>query len=179
MIHGGAGPPFTRRVENQPQALRRAARDRGAAEQEAETARWNDAVSELRKVYYPLVNFCRKDKMWKAMFLFRLEEERDWDGGQGFGQNHRFKHLYFPECDGLDAVSRHNQFAVAARCRGQQRLSVMVEFDDRAERVVPVLFLPPANRQHVIEAKAGILLPKPQHRLQIVRRKSEVDDVLC
>src|SRR5258705_6676811 len=29
------------------------------------------------------------------------------------------------------------------------------------------------------EAKAGILLPEPQHRLQIVRRKSEVDDVLC
>ncbi len=75
------GPPFTRRVENQPQALRRAARDRGAAEQEAETARWNDAVSELRKVHYPLVKFCRKDEMWKAMFLFRLEEERDWGRG--------------------------------------------------------------------------------------------------
>src|SRR5882672_5240320 len=79
----------------------------------------------------------------------------------------------------LDALSRNNQFAVAARCCGRQRLRVMVEFYDRAQRVVPVLFLPAANRQHVVEAKAGILLPEPQHRLQIVRRKSEVDDVLC
>jgi hypothetical protein len=44
---------------------------------------------------------------------------------------------------------------------------------------VPVLFLPAANRQHMVEAKAGILLPEPQHRLQIVGRKSEVDNVLC
>src|ERR1700738_2103802 len=79
----------------------------------------------------------------------------------------------------LDALSRNNQFAVAARCCGRQRLHVMVEFYDRAQRVVPVLFLPAANRQHMVEAKAGILLPEPQHRLQIVRRKSEVDGVLC
>jgi hypothetical protein len=31
----------------------------------------------------------------------------------------------------------------------------------------------------MVEAKAGTLLQEPQHRLQIVRRKSEVDDVLC
>jgi hypothetical protein len=55
----------------------------------------------------------------------------------------------------------------------------MVEFYDRAQRVVPVLFLPAANRQHMVEAKAGILLPEPQNRLQIVRRKSEVDGVFC
>src|SRR6267378_5847234 len=79
----------------------------------------------------------------------------------------------------LDALSRNNQFAVAARCCGRQRLRVMVEFYDRAQRVVPVLFLPAANRQHMVEAKAGILLPEPQHRLQIVGRKSDVDDVLC
>jgi len=79
----------------------------------------------------------------------------------------------------LDALSRNNQFAVAARCYGRRRLRVMVEFYDRAQRVVPLLFLPAPNRQHVVEAKAGILLPKPQHRLQIVGRKSEVDDVLC
>jgi hypothetical protein len=79
----------------------------------------------------------------------------------------------------LDALSRNNQFAVAARCCGRKRLRVMVEFYDRAQRIVPVLFLPAANRQYVVEAKAGILLPEPQHRLQIVRRKSEVDDVLC
>src|SRR6202795_1112830 len=78
----------------------------------------------------------------------------------------------------LDAFSRNNQFAVAARCYGRQRLRVMVEFYDRAQRIEPVLFLPAANRQHMVEAKAGILLPEPQHRLQIVRRKSEVDDVL-
>jgi hypothetical protein len=71
------------------------------------------------------------------------------------------------------------QFAVAARCRGGQRLGVMVELDDRAQSVVPVLFLPAANRQHMVEAKPGILLPEPQHRLQIVRRKSEVNDVFC
>ena len=44
---------------------------------------------------------------------------------------------------------------------------------------MPVLFLPAANRQHLVEAKAGILLPEPQRWLQIVRGKSEVDDVLC
>src|SRR5216684_814993 len=79
----------------------------------------------------------------------------------------------------LDALARNNQFAVAARCCGRQRLRVMVEFYDRAQRVVPVLFLPATNRQHMVEAKAGIPLPEPQHRLQIVRRESEVDDVLC
>jgi hypothetical protein len=36
-----------------------------------------------------------------------------------------------------------------------------------------------ANRQDMIEAKADIVLPEPQHRLQIVRRKSDVDDVFC
>jgi hypothetical protein len=38
---------------------------------------------------------------------------------------------------------------------------------------------PLRDRQHVIEANSGILLPEPQHRLQIVRRKSDVDDVFC
>src|ERR1700730_3488570 len=79
----------------------------------------------------------------------------------------------------FDALSCNNQFAIAARCCGRQRFGVMVEFYDRAQRVVPVLLLPAANRQYVVEAKAGILLPETQHRLQIVRRKSEVDDVLC
>jgi hypothetical protein len=55
----------------------------------------------------------------------------------------------------------------------------MVEFYDRAQRIVPVLFLPAANRQYVVEAKAGVLLPEPQHRLQIIGRKSEVYDALC
>jgi hypothetical protein len=32
-----------------------------------------------------------------------------------------------------------------------------------------------ANRQHMIEANSDILLPEPQHWLQIVRRKSDVD----
>src|SRR5260370_5855776 len=77
----------------------------------------------------------------------------------------------------LHALSRNNQFAVAARRYGRQGLRVMVELDDGALRVVPVLFLPAANRQHIIESKTDILLPEPQHRLQIVRRKSDVDDV--
>src|SRR6266403_4693049 len=77
----------------------------------------------------------------------------------------------------LHALSRNNQFSVAARRCGRQGLRVMVELDDGALRVVPVLFLPAANRQHMIEAKTYILLPEPQHRLQIVRRKSDVDDV--
>src|SRR6266478_9251304 len=79
----------------------------------------------------------------------------------------------------LDALARNNQFAVAARCCSRQRLRVMVEFYDRAQRIVPVLFLPATNRQHMVEAKADILLPEPQHRLQIVRRKSDIDDVFC
>ena len=66
---------------------------------------------------------------------------------------------------------------VARTCR--QRFDVMIEFYDRAHRVVPVLFLAAANRQDMIEAKADIVLPEPQHRLQIVRRKSDVDDVFC
>src|SRR6266481_8249405 len=77
----------------------------------------------------------------------------------------------------LHALSRNNQFSVAARRCGRQGLRVMVKLDDGALRVVPVLFLPAANRQHMIEAKTYILLPEPQHRLQIVRRKSDVDDV--
>src|SRR5258705_22942 len=42
---------------------------------------------------------------------------------------------------------------------------------------MPVLLLPAANRQHMIKANRDILLPEPQHRLQIVRRKSDIDDV--
>jgi len=56
---------------------------------------------------------------------------------------------------------------------------MMVELDDRALRVVPVLFLAAANRQHMIEAETDVLLPEPQHRLQIVGRKSDIDDVFC
>ena len=78
-----------------------------------------------------------------------------------------------------NARSRNDQLAIAAGRCGRQRFDVMIEFYDRAHRVVPVLFLAAANRQDMIEAKADILLPEPQHRLQIVRRKSDVDDVFC
>src|SRR6266850_1533673 len=81
-----------------------------------------------------------------------------------------------PRC--LQALSRDNQFAVTARCCLRQGLRMMVELDDGALRVMPVLFLPAANRQHMIEAETDILLPEPQHRLQTVHRKSDVDDVL-
>jgi hypothetical protein len=47
---------------------------------------------------------------------------------------------------------------------------MMVELDDGALLIVPVLLLTAANRQHMIEANSNILLPEPQHRLQIVRR---------
>jgi len=56
---------------------------------------------------------------------------------------------------------------------------MMVELDDGAPLVVPVLLLPAANRQHMVEANSDILLPEPQHWLQIVCRKSDVDDVFC
>ena len=78
-----------------------------------------------------------------------------------------------------DARSRNDQLAIAAGRCGRQRFDVMIEFYHRAQRVVPVLFLAAANRQDMIEAKADIVLPEPQHWLQIVRRESEVDDVLC
>src|SRR6266568_4158328 len=54
----------------------------------------------------------------------------------------------------LEALSRDNQFAVTARCRVRQGL-------------------------HMIEANGDILLPEPQHWLQIVCRKSDVDDAFC
>src|SRR6266705_2893211 len=79
----------------------------------------------------------------------------------------------------LEALSRDNQFAETARCRVRQGLRVMVELDDRALLVVPVLFLSAADRQHMIEANGDILLPEPQHWLQIVCRKSDVDDAFC
>ena len=76
-----------------------------------------------------------------------------------------------------DARSRNDQLAMAVGCCGRKRFDVMIEFYDRAQRVAPVLLLAAANRQDMIEAKAGIVLPGPQHRLQIVRRKSDVDAV--
>ena len=42
---------------------------------------------------------------------------------------------------------------------------MMVELDDGALLIVPILFLPAANRQHMIEANSDILLPEPQHWL--------------
>jgi hypothetical protein len=68
------------------------------------------------------------------------------------------------------------QLAIAAGRCGRQRFDVMIEFYDRAQRVMPVLFLAAANRQDMIEPKADIVLPEPQDRLQIVRRKSDVDE---
>ena len=56
---------------------------------------------------------------------------------------------------------------------------MVVQLDDGALLVMPVLLLPAANRQHMIKAHGGVLLPEPQHWLQIVRRKSDIDDVLC
>ena len=76
-----------------------------------------------------------------------------------------------------DARSRNDQLAIAAGRCGRKRFDVMIEFYDRAQRVAPVLLLAAANRQDMIEAKADIVLPEPQHRLQIVRRKSDVDAV--
>jgi hypothetical protein len=52
----------------------------------------------------------------------------------------------------------------------------MVDFYDRAQRVMPVLLLPAAYRQPMIETEAGILLPELQHRLQIVRGQSDIDE---
>src|SRR6266404_331355 len=79
----------------------------------------------------------------------------------------------------LQTRSRDNQFAVTARCRLRQGLRMMVELDDGALLIEPVLFLPAADRQHMIEANSDFLLPEPQHWLQIVRRKSDVDDAFC
>jgi hypothetical protein len=56
---------------------------------------------------------------------------------------------------------------------------MVVDLDDGSLLIVPVLFLPAADRQHMIEANSGILPPEPQHRLQIVRRKSDIDDAFC
>jgi hypothetical protein len=44
---------------------------------------------------------------------------------------------------------------------------------------MPVLLLPAADRQHMIEADTGILLPELQHGLKIVGREPDVDDALC
>src|ERR1700760_1020963 len=54
----------------------------------------------------------------------------------------------------------------------------MIELDDGPRRIVPILFLAAANRQHMIEAKAGVLLPELQHRLQLAGRQPNIDDVL-
>ena len=43
---------------------------------------------------------------------------------------------------------------------------MMVQLDDGALLIMPVLLLPAANRQHMIEANGGVLLPELQHRLQ-------------
>ena len=56
---------------------------------------------------------------------------------------------------------------------------MMIDLDDKALLIVPVLLLSAADRQHLIEANGSILLPEPQHWLQIVRRKSDVDDAFC
>jgi hypothetical protein len=70
----------------------------------------------------------------------------------------------------LQALSCDHQLAVTAGCRLRQRLGMMVELDDGALFVVPVLFLSAAYRLHMIEANRGVLLPEPQHRLQMVGR---------
>jgi hypothetical protein len=44
--------------------------------------------------------------------------------------------------------------------------------------VVPALLLPTARRQDLGNSKTCIPLKEPQHRLQIVRRKSDVDAVI-
>ena len=79
----------------------------------------------------------------------------------------------------LQPLSRDDQFTVSARCSLRQGIRMMVDLDDRTLLLVPVLLLSAADRQHVIEAKADVLLPETQHRLQIVGRESDVDDGFC
>jgi len=55
---------------------------------------------------------------------------------------------------------------------------MMVQLDDRALLDMPILLLPAANRQHMIEADGGILLPELQHGLQIAGREPDIDDAL-
>jgi hypothetical protein len=55
----------------------------------------------------------------------------------------------------------------------------MVQLDHRSHSVVSVLLQSATNGQHVIEAKTDFLLPKPQHRLEIIRRQSDIDDTLA
>jgi hypothetical protein len=69
----------------------------------------------------------------------------------------------------LQSLSRDHQIAVTARCRLLQGLHMMIELDDGALLVAPVLLLSAAHRQRVIEANDDVLLPEPQHRLRIVR----------
>jgi hypothetical protein len=52
-----------------------------------------------------------------------------------------------------DARSRNDQLAIAPGRCGRQRFDVMIEFYDRAQRAVPVLFLAAANRQDMIERR--------------------------
>jgi hypothetical protein len=69
----------------------------------------------------------------------------------------------------LKALSRDDQLTVTAWRGIRQGLRMMVELDDGALLLVPVLLLSAANRQHMIEANSDFLLPESQHWLQIVR----------
>jgi hypothetical protein len=52
----------------------------------------------------------------------------------------------------------------------------MVQLDHRSHSVVSVLLQSATKGQYVVEAKTDFLLPKPQHRLEVIRRQSDIDD---
>src|SRR5258708_37763407 len=78
----------------------------------------------------------------------------------------------------LDFLSRNNNFAIPALRCIRQGLHMGAQLDDGSSSVVSVLLLPATNGQNLVESKTCILLPELQHRLQIVRLKSGVDEVL-
>jgi hypothetical protein len=55
----------------------------------------------------------------------------------------------------------------------------MIDLDDRAGGIVPILLLTAAKRKDVIERQSHLVLPKRQHAIEIVREKTNVDLLLC
>ena len=66
------------------------------------------------------------------------------------------------------------ELAVAGGRALGQRLGQVVDLDHRAQRIVPVLVLPAADRQQMVEGKADLALPERQHRFEVVGREAEV-----
>ena len=77
-----------------------------------------------------------------------------------------------------EAVAGDDEAEVATPGAGRQRVAGMVQLEDAALMVVAVLAQAAAERQHMVEGQADILLPEGEHLIETVGEHADIEAIL-